>query len=521
MNKVVHMSYSSSLSSLCEKNSSFDTGVLRIAYHGKNRNGSYISKETFERCIDTMYNCPIVCNYDRETDSIGGHDMELVSNENGDLKIVNVTVPVGVIPESSKHFWSVVEEEDGTTNEYLCADILVWKRQEAYNKIKEDGITSHSMELTVKDGEMENGVFVIKDFEFTAFCLLGEDHEPCFESSALGLFAYDELKQQMAQMMAELKETFTSVTTPDGDDNTHPHIISTEGGEKVLEEKLALVAEYGLDADNLEFSIEEFSLEELKEKLEMEKAKEPPVEPTEEPADPVEEPTVVQEFELNSQMCEEIRCAIEAETVERSWGKMPRYSIVDYDADTKMVYCFDADDHWRLYGFTFSMNGDNVVVDFESKKRMKFAIVDFDEGEQVMPFDSIFDQISTQYTANDTQWSEKYQTASDTIASMEDELGTLRQFKTDTEKAANDAARDEVFAQFEDLVGVEEFETLRENCENYELDTLEEKCFAIRGRHNTTVKYSMNTKNTRIVVDKTAPTNEPYGGLFVKYPPKM
>ena len=102
MNKVVHMSYSSSLSSLCEKNSSFDTGVLRIAYHGKNRNGSFISKETFERCIDTMYNCPIVCNYDRETDSIGGHDMELVSNENGDLKIVNVTVPVGVIPESSK-----------------------------------------------------------------------------------------------------------------------------------------------------------------------------------------------------------------------------------------------------------------------------------------------------------------------------------------------------------------------------------------------------------------------------------
>jgi len=517
VNKVVHMSYSSSLSSLCEKNSSFDTGVLRIAYHGKNRNGSYISKETFERCIDTMYNCPIVCNYDRETDSIGGHDMELVANESGDLKIVNVTVPVGVIPESSRHFWSVVEEEDGTTNEYLCADILVWKRQEAYNKIKEDGITSHSMELTVKDGEMENGVFVIKDFEFTAFCLLGEDHEPCFESSALSLFAYDELKQQMAQMMSELKESFTSVTPPDGDDNTHPHIISMEGGEKVLEEKLALVAEYGLDVNDLEFSIEDFSLEELKEKFEAEKNMESAVDPVE----PAEEPAVVQEFELNSQMCEEIRCAVEAEMVERSWGKMPRYSVVDFDADAKMVYCFDADDHWRLYGFTFSMNGDNVVVDFESKKRMKFAIVDFDEGEQAMPFDSIFEQISTQYTANDTQWSEKYQAASDTIASMEDELGTLRQFKTDTEKAANDAALEEVFAQFEDLVGVEEFDALKEDCANYEPATLEGKCFALRGRHNTVVKYSMNTKNPRIVVDKTAPPNEPYGGLFVKYPPKM
>lgn len=517
MNKVVHMSYSSSLSSLCEKNSSFDTGVLRIAYHGKNRNGSYISKETFERCIDTMYNCPIVCNYDRETDSIGGHDMELVSDANGDLRIVNVTVPVGVIPESSRHFWSVVEEEDGTTNEYLCADILVWKRQEAYNKIKEDGITSHSMELTVKDGEMEDGVFVIRDFEFTAFCLLGEDHEPCFESSALGLFAYDELKQQMAQMMAELKESFTSVTTPDGDDDTHPQIISMEGGETVLEDKLALVAEYGLDVNDLDFSIEDFTVEELREKFEASKAEAI----VEEPAVPAEEPVSNQEFELNSQMCEEIRCAVEAEIVERSWGKMPRYSVVDFDADAKMVYCFDADDHWRLYGFTFSMNGDNVVIDFGSKKRMKFAIVDFDEGEQAMPFDSIFEQISTQYTANDTQWSEKYQAASDTIASMEDELGTLRQFKTDTENAANDAAREEVFAQFEDLVGVEEFEALKEKCTEYDLESLEEKCFAIRGRHNTSVKYSVNTKSPRIVVDRTVPTNEPYGGLFVKYPPRM
>ena len=119
MGKVVHMAYSSSLSSLCEINSSFDTGVLRIAYTGANRNGSFISKETFERCIETLYNCPIVCHYDRETDSIGGHDVELVSGEDGSMRLVNMTIPIGVIPESSKYFWSVVEEEDGTEHEYL------------------------------------------------------------------------------------------------------------------------------------------------------------------------------------------------------------------------------------------------------------------------------------------------------------------------------------------------------------------------------------------------------------------
>lgn len=511
MGKVVHMAYSSSLSSLCEINSSFDTGVLRIAYTGANRNGSFISKETFERCIETLYNCPIVCHYDRETDSIGGHDVELVTNEDGGMRLVNMTIPIGVIPESSKYFWSVVEEEDGTEHEYLCADVLIWKRQEAYRKIKEDGITAHSMELTVKDGEMEGGLFVIKDFEFTAFCLLGDEHEPCFESSALGLFSYDEMKKQMAEMMSDLKNEFSLVVPPVGDNDTHPQNHPMEGGEKVLSEKLALVAEYGLEVENLEFSIEDLTLEELREKFEAMKPAEPVADPVvDEPAEPQVD------FALAGQIRDEIYNALSVEKIECCWGEMTRYHYVDHDHEALQVYCYDAED-WKLYGFVYSMNGDNVVIDFESKKRMKFAIVDFDEGEQSAPFASIFEEVTKQYTANDTQWSEKYQTASDTITSMENELGTLRQFKTDTEEAALAVARDEVFAQFEDLVGVEEFDALRENCAEYELDALEEKCFAIRGRRGVTAKFAHESKPPKLKVEKTQPVNEPYGGLFTRY----
>ena len=507
MNKIAHMTYSSSLSSLCEINSSFDTGVLRIAYTGKNRNGSSISKEAFEKCIDTMYNCPIVCNYDRETDSIGGHDMELVSNKDGDLKIVNCTMPVGVIPESSKYFWEIVEEADGEEHEYLCAEVLIWKRQEAYQKIKNDGVTKHSMELSVKDGEIKDGVFEIYDFEFTAFCLLGEDHEPCFESSAMGLFSLDALKVQMETMMSDLKETYSLISPRSEAEDTFN--IPTEGGEKVLDEKLALVAEYGYEADTLDFSIEELSIDELREKFEALKAEH------------VEEPAVEEKFELNSQICEEIRYAVEAEMIERPWGKMPRYCVFDHDAETMMVYCFDADDHWKLYGFSFSMNGDNVVIDFESKKRMKLAIVEFNEGEQDMPFDRTFEDISAQYTANDTQWSEKYQTASDTIETMNTELCSLRQFKADTEAAAAEVAREEIFAQFEDLVGVEEFDTLRENCAEFELNALEEKCYAIRGRLSSVAKFTKKTDAPKLKVERAEPEDRVYGGLFEKYKPTV
>ena len=96
--------FSSGIDKITECNSSFDTGVLRVCYTGKNNNNSFISKETFERCIKSIYNCPIVCRYDRETDTIGSHDMELVSDADGNMRIVNITHPVGVVPESASYW---------------------------------------------------------------------------------------------------------------------------------------------------------------------------------------------------------------------------------------------------------------------------------------------------------------------------------------------------------------------------------------------------------------------------------
>ena len=97
------------------------------------------------------------------------------------------------------------------------------------------------------------------------------------------------------------------------------------------------------------------------------------------------------------------------------------------------------------------------------------------------------------------------------------ELGTLRQFKTDTEDAAAKGEREKVFAQFEDLVGVEAFENLREHCTEYAVDVLEEKCYAIRGRNGTAAKFSVEPKSPKLVVEKTSVTPEPYGGVFTEY----
>lgn len=515
--EILNLTYASSLTDLCEINSSFDSGILRIAYTGDNRNGSSISKDVFERCIKTIYNCPVVCNYDRETDTLGGHDMELVRKDNGSLILVNLTQPIGVVPQTAKVYWETVEEDDGTVNEYLCAEVLIWKRQEAYRKIKKDGITAQSMEITVNDGETINGIYCIKDFEFTAFALIGV--EPCYESASLA-FSKQDFKQEFSKMMLELKDSFKDVTVSDETGNIHSHKYSMEGGSKGLD-KQNLIEKYGIDVNTLDFSIDDFTVEALEEKFkaitEADKKSDPEVDIDK------------NKFALTSNVVDEIMRALDAEKIQCEWGECSRYFFVDCDFDAMEVYCWDRTD-WLLYGFSYKTNGDSIEIDFENKKRKKYVIVDFDEGEQVSPIAQVFEQMEQVITdkfAASAEFEAKYQNASETITSMEAELEELRKFKADTETAAMEEARKskiaEVFAKFEDLVGVEAFENLKTDCDadcmKFELDALEEKCYAIRGRRGIQTKMNFSQKAPKLPIEtpENNKADQPYGGLFEEY----
>lgn len=516
-NKVLNLTYASSLTNLCEVNSSFDSGVLRIAYTGVNRNGSSISKEVFEKCMRTIFNCPIVCNYDRDSDTLGGHDVELVRHNDGRLVMVNLTTPVGCIPESSKIFWETVEEDDGTIHEYLCAEALLWKRQEAYKKIKQDGIVAHSMEITVKDGKSIDGIYHIYDFEFTAFALIGV--EPCFESSSLEMFSKQDFKAQLSEMMLELKESFNLVNASGNeDDNINLQNHSTEGGEQVLDRN-ELIAKYGINVETLDFSVEDFTVEELEEKFKAMQSANPEgsgnPDEGEGNGEPATDPAIDDKFALMNNVLEEIMRTLDTVKVQKDWGECNRYCFVDCDMEVQEVYCWDTND-WLLYGFTYTMNGDSVVIDFGCKKRKKYIIADFESGEQDSPFAPVYAQMEKKIQDN-AELEAKYQTASDTIESMTAELDKLRKFKSDTEASIAQDARNEVFAQFEDLVGVEAFEALRDACDEMDIETLEEKCYAIRGRQAVTAKFGLEPKTPKIKVEKGKIENAPYGGIFEKY----
>lgn len=508
------ITYSSSVENICKVNHSFDSGILKVAYVGDNRNGSSISKEAFERSMGSIYNCPIVCNYNRERDEIGSHDMEVVMKDDVPT-VVNITQPVGVIPESAKYWWQEFEDEGGV-HEYLCIEALIWKRQEAYEKIRSNGITDESMEIRVKSGYMENGVYVIEDFEFLAFCLL-EAAPPCYEAASLEMFSMDGFRQKYADMMEEFKNSFKKVDTSvevEIDNNNQK-----EGGEEHLEQKMELLAQFGLTVEQVEFDIKEMSVEELETKLNEQYSS---------AGKPEDEP----QFSLTAeQLREELMSALHVEKIKTEWGEMARYIYCDYDSEMHEVFCYDTE-NWKLYGFTYSMNGDNVVIDFESKKRKRFSIVDFDEGDADDSAREIFsvvaeasasskaDELTTQFNAERAELEEKYNAASNQIEQMNQELTELRQYqqqKLKDERAADEGA---VFAMFPDLEGVEAFESLRENCSDISIADLEEKCFAIRGRKSATQTFSAGKqKAPRLPVEKERKADEPYGGLFLQYPP--
>lgn len=487
---------------MCALNSSFDKGVLRIAYPGVNHNKSCISKETFEKCIDTMYNCPVVCNYDRETDTFGGHDVEIVRDTSGGLHMINATTPIGVICESSKHWWDVVVEDDGTEREYLFTEVLLWKRQEGYQKLKRDGISAHSMEINVKSGELKDGIYYVNDFEFTAFAIIGVT--PCFESSAIEVFSSVDFESQMQEMMQDFKESFNLVNTSIEVDNINANQLTRGGND--LEEEIKTEVE----------------------KVEPESYQEG--QPTEEDLTAAEKDDgEKQKFALVEEFTSEVIRELGKVTVSCDWGECPRYMYADCDIENKVVYAWDTDD-MLLYGFTLTVNGDEVAIDYDSKKRMKYTIVEFDGAEQGSLFESSFANVKSAFaekavaeaslsklkSANE-EMKMSLSDATESIKRMESELGVLRRFKADFDENVARGEREELFSKFTDLSGIEGFDTLCQDCMKYSLEELEEKCYALRGRYGTAAKFSLENAVPKIAVVRPEDADEPYGGLFVKY----
>lgn len=505
--------YPSSIEGLKELNSSFDIGVMRIAYHGRNRNNMYISKDAFNDALRTIYNCPIVCNYDRNSDTIGSHDVEIVRHNDGSVQMVNITTPVGMVPESAKQWWTEVTEDDGTVHEYLCTDILLWKRQEAYSHIKKNGIIDESMEIKVNSGyRQDDGYYYVASFDFLAFCLLESD-PPCFESAGIELFASADFKQRCEQMLSDFKAEFSGVITASADDikqtllkggrddlianyetmdaEANSEVSSAEievtGNEPIVVEDATMVSGIpSAEFDTTEAPVED-AVSENETVIHDDAGENNEQNEGIAGDETAEEPGAGQTFSLTAcQMQAEIADALSTVMYnDPIWGECHRYLYIDHSMDPAEVYAWDIVDGF-IYGMAFSMNGDHVLIDFETRKRKKTVFVDFDEGDAEVSIREIIKRMGENF-------------------------------------AKRFAAENTVFEQFPDLVGNEAFEALRSNCADMTIEEIEEKCFALRGRYGTKFSYNDKPYEAQVLpiercdTGYASHTDEPYGGLFVKF----
>lgn len=531
--------FNSSITNLCEINESFSAGVLRVCYIDENRNGSFISKQVLEQAIPTMFNCPIVCNYDISSDTIGGHDVELVNTDSGNMRLVHLTDAVGVIPESAKYFWETIEE-NGVTHKYFNVEVILWKRCPVYDKIKKDGFAKHSMEITVHKGRLENDIFIIEDFTFTAFCLLGSDIEPCFESSQLSLFSCARTQSQYTKMMEEFKQSFLQQDNISlYKKNAIQSKLVLEGGENQMDKITELLAQHSLTAEEIGVDISAVSYDELMDIVDkytnIKPDDKPAIEPKVELEKPEDESEVnkfdnpetnpssnkpevqlqVEEFSLTAQQFRtELLSSLSKVKQTDEWGEYCVYIYCDHDIDTQEVYCWDVND-WNIYGFTYNVNGDSVSVDFDTKKRKKVVYADFEGADDpALTFQSIINDISM-YTqralqSENTQLKEKCNNANNTVAELQGVVEPLQVF-----------AREQVFAQFAELNGIDEFETLKKECTETSLEAIKEKCYAIKGK-NFTQCFSNAQTSVRVPVDNSPKpeVNERYGDFYSKYPPR-
>ena len=127
-NKYTQITFKAKVEPVKPVNSEFELCKVYVQGIGKNRNGSYMSKENVQKYSDTLNYCPVVGHIIEATDPstgekhryMGGHDYTFDEN----WEIVDLTVPYGVVVNDSFDFEIV--NEYGTDVEYMTAQVILW-----------------------------------------------------------------------------------------------------------------------------------------------------------------------------------------------------------------------------------------------------------------------------------------------------------------------------------------------------------------------------------------------------------
>lgn len=256
---------------------------IKVMYLGKNRNGSFIDKNTAIQMANSLPATPIVAAYNENKEDFGDHG-EVLHIEDGEIKFSCKTVPYGfVAPDADvwfQKFDDTNEFGETTTREYMMTTGYLWTGQyPELDKCINQG-QGQSMEIDDVDGHWtkdSNDIefFIINDAIFTKLCILGDDVEPCFEGASVTSpevsehFSYNkEFSHTLFAMMNELKSALTKGGSmpKENVESVEVEPTATVEEEAPVVEEFAEDVETNEDVESSEDSAEETFAEESKKK---------------------------------------------------------------------------------------------------------------------------------------------------------------------------------------------------------------------------------------------------------------
>ncbi len=449
-------------------NSNLAKVKIRVMYTGKNRNKSYFEKDVVvNKMLPTIYNTPIV-GYMQDSD-FTDHGDQLIIHGNGDVEFKTITYAFGMIPESTEITWENYIEDDGITeHEYLCVTGYVWKRfEDECKKVLQDG-SKHSMEINVKSGSWNEKLdaYKVDDAEFAGFCAIGV--EPCFEGSKIGGVNSFNLKD-LALDFSLLKEEINKLSNID--------FNNKEKEVQNLDEKLELVSKYNLTVEELDFSIDDFELEELENKLkEFSENKNSDIEPNNEPEKLNFSATYSQKYDALREAVStknDVKKDEDGNLIEEYW-----YWVQDFDDE----YVYTEQSHWTKDSY------DNTIIRFSytfNQTDLKATIGD-DPVEMIMTLltKEEHDKIQADRLSAEAQFSElqtKYN-------SLVEENNKLVEFKNEQEKAEKEI----IFEAFSDRLTSDEMQPIVDKLNDLSKDEIELQLFALVGKKADDSKLNFN-----------------------------
>lgn len=517
---------------------------IDVMHTGANLNKTSFTKDAINKAVPTIRNTPIlgyvVDELDEEDKDFKGHEHELRITDK-DVKYVYAGQAYGVIPESCNPRWIVKDDGTGIEREYLRVDGLIWtKFSDPVDIFTRDGTKNHSVELTdMACGPADkNGNVPVGSFKFDGCCILSTT-DPSIKPAMTGScvtanFSVEDITAQIRDRLYEyqaIQQNYTAQNDNPSDEekgDTTPmneNEIKTPGVEEnqvPAENTVAPTEPAGNEATPPnENTVTEPAAAPAEENAAPTTEPEPaPAEPagTENTAPTENEPAAGAEFTLSAnQLRDEIYNALLKVQVPSRWDSdcmIPKYWLTDI-LDSEVIVTDSGT--YQLMGIPYSMNGDNVVLDYTNIKRKKVTYEDWDEGD-VMP--GLITMFST-LTDKLVELSDSFTKAANEVSEIKPKLEAYQKAEEDAVVAAEKAKRDELFSVMDEKLGADaEYIALKENKEISYSD-LETKCYALVGRKSAEFSYVPNKNNkgtVRFGVGGTQNGSDvAYGGLIEHY----